>query len=127
MLQNKHWMKKEKVNQVDRLEKKIDEIKEKLSRGKSSLREGRAVLEVSLSDLNKLLDLAYQINNYRLSCIWNLEKVAEDCKEYGEQNDKYREVIKLISGISNGVEHPIVKDINKITNEVLSLKPIENE
>lgn len=37
----------------------IDQIKEKLSNGESSFKNGSAMVEVSLSDLNKLLELAY--------------------------------------------------------------------
>jgi hypothetical protein len=101
------------------LEKKIDAIKEKLSNGKGRFEDGKTLVEVSLSELNELLNLAYEINNYRLNCLWNLEKTADGCKEYSQINEKYQEALKLIKGVSNGSNNPILKDINKIANEVL--------
>jgi len=101
------------------MEKKIDAIKEKLSDGKARFDDGKILVEVGFSDLNELLSLAYDINNYRLNCLWNLEKTAESCKEYSHISEKYQEALELIKGISNGVDNPIVKDINRIAKEVL--------
>lgn len=102
------------------MEKKIDSIKEKLSNGKSRFENGKTLVEVSLSDLNELLSLTYDINNYRLNCLWNLEQVSKACKEYNVINEKYKQSLKLIKGVTNGVDNSIVKDINRIVNEVLS-------
>ncbi len=45
------------------MKEKIDSIKNKLSNGKSRFENGKTVVEVSLSELNELLSLAYDINN----------------------------------------------------------------
>lgn len=102
------------------MEKKIDLIKEKLSTGKSRFEGGKTIVEVSLSDLNELLSLAYDINNYRLNCVWNLEQASKGCKEYEMRNEKYQESLNLIKGITNGVDNAIVKDVNRIATESLT-------
>lgn len=102
------------------MEEKIDLIKEKLSNGKSRFENGETVVEVGLSDLNELLSLAYDINNYRLNALWNLEQTSKACKEYEMRNEKYEESLKLIKGITNGVDNAIVKDVNRIATESLA-------
>ncbi|MDY0951704.1 hypothetical protein COL15_16240 [Bacillus thuringiensis] len=101
------------------MEEKIDLIKEKLSNGKSRFENGKNVVEVSLSDLNELLRLAYDINNYRLNALWNLEQTSKACKEYEICKEKYEESLKLIKGITNGLDNAIVKDVNRIAKESL--------
>ncbi|AEA15501.1 MULTISPECIES: hypothetical protein [Bacillus] len=101
------------------MEEKIDLIKEKLSNGKSRFENGKTVVEVGLSDLNELLSLAYDINNYRLNALWNLEQTSKACKEYEMRNEKYEESLKLIKGVTNGVDNAIVKDVNRIAKESL--------
>lgn len=102
------------------MEKKIDLIKEKLSHGNSRFEDGKALVEVSLSDLNELLSLAYDINNYRLNCLWNLEQVSKSCKEYATKIEAYQHSLVWIKGITNGVDNAITKDVNRIANEVLN-------
>lgn len=101
------------------MEEKIDLIKEKLSNGKSYFKNGKAVAEVNLSDLNELISLAYDINNYRLNTLWNLEQSSNTCKEYEVCKEKYEEALKQIKGITNGVENPIIKDVNRIVKKSL--------
>ncbi len=102
------------------VKEKIDSIKEKLSSGKAHFENGKTVVEVGLSDLNELLSLAYDINNYRLNALWNLEQTSNACKEYEMRNEKHQESLKLIKGITSGVDNAIVKDVNRIAKEALS-------
>lgn len=102
------------------MKEKIDSIKEKFSNGKSRFENGNTVVEVGLSDLNELLSLAYDINNYRLNALWNLEQTSKACKEYEMRNEKHQEALKRIKGITSGVDNAIVKDVNQIAIESLS-------
>lgn len=61
---------------VVELEDQITEVKVKLSSGKTWFDDGKLMAAVSVSDLNELLSLAYEINNYRLNCTWNLGKAS---------------------------------------------------
>ncbi|PEE08189.1 hypothetical protein [Bacillus cereus] len=102
------------------MKEKIDSIKNKLSNGKSRFENGKTVVEVSLSELNELMSLAYDINNNRLNALWNLEQTSKAYIEYRMRNEKYQESLKLIKGITNGVDNAIVKDVNRIAKESLS-------
>ncbi|PGS79653.1 hypothetical protein COC69_11840 [Bacillus cereus] len=102
------------------MKEKIDSIKEKFSNGKSRFENGKTVVEVGLSDLNELLCLAYDINNYRLNALWNLEQTSKACKEYEKRNERHQESLKLIKNITNGVDNAILKDVNRIAKESLS-------
>lgn len=94
----------------------IDVAKKKLSEGNSRIENGKTLVEVGLSDLNKLLEIAYhhEKENYQLKhklkgfLIW--EEMYPSIKTYNNSHpalvdDDYEDYRKLVSESKEIIEN----------------------
>lgn len=78
------------------MKKKIDLIKERMSSGKSRFENGKVLVEVSLSDLNELLDLAYKVT-YIDTAIYEINQLQNKIEPSRNSNiERHFENIKCL-------------------------------
>lgn len=95
------------------IQEEITAIKTKMSDGKTWFKDGKLMTEVSVSDFNELLRLAYNADNYRLNCTWNLEKTAESNKS------QYELLLKIKKAYEDGDTNKLDEVLHgAFTNEV---------